>query len=115
MLILSSAPAWIGASVEGGRTPAWKRDAMAGGRTPLHTAEPSRTVNPYTDGSRTSYGVVGNVSLSLFLVTTQQAALLTRTFLENSSVRQIRATPVAASLIPSCSKRLNHPLLDVPV
>ncbi|KAI9796771.1 MAG: transcription elongation factor spt5 [Piccolia ochrophora] len=51
----SRTPAWAGGGAGGGRTPAWKQDNM-GGRTPAYGAEGGRTVNPYTEGSRTSYG-----------------------------------------------------------
>ncbi|KAI9831139.1 MAG: hypothetical protein M1819_005227 [Sarea resinae] len=49
-------PAWSGGV--GVRTPAWKQDAASGGRTPGYGGfgDGSRTVNPYADGSRTSYG-----------------------------------------------------------
>lgn len=47
-------PAWGGAA-SGSRTPGWKQNA--GGRTPAPSwGDGSRTVNPYADGSRTSYG-----------------------------------------------------------
>ena len=50
----SRTPAWAGGA-QGGRTPAWKQDG-AGGRTPAYAADGARTVNPYAEGSRTSYG-----------------------------------------------------------
>ncbi|KAL8947869.1 MAG: hypothetical protein Q9222_005896 [Ikaeria aurantiellina] len=50
-------PAWSGAAASSARTPAWQQNAMSGGRTPAWgAADGSRTVNPYTDGSRTAYG-----------------------------------------------------------
>ncbi|KAL8934424.1 MAG: hypothetical protein Q9211_005232 [Gyalolechia sp. 1 TL-2023] len=50
-------PAWSGAAASSARTPAWQQNAMAGSRTPAWgAADGSRTVNPYTDGNRTSYG-----------------------------------------------------------
>lgn len=45
--------------------PAWKSDALAGSRTPAHGLEGGRTVNPYTDGSRTAYGGSGGVSFPM--------------------------------------------------
>ncbi|KAI9843960.1 MAG: transcription elongation factor spt5 [Sclerophora amabilis] len=51
----SRTPAWAGGAANGGRTPAWKQDSF-GGRTPAYGSEGGRTVNPYQDGSRTSYG-----------------------------------------------------------
>ncbi|KAL8826040.1 MAG: hypothetical protein Q9170_007562 [Blastenia crenularia] len=60
----SRTPAWSGAAAaSSARTPAWQQNpnAMAGNRTPAWgAADGSRTVNPYTDGSRTAYG--GGVS-----------------------------------------------------
>ncbi|KAL8997939.1 MAG: hypothetical protein Q9169_002932 [Polycauliona sp. 2 TL-2023] len=50
-------PAWSGGASSSGRTPAWQQSAMSGGRTPAWgAADGGRTVNPYTDGSRTAYG-----------------------------------------------------------
>lgn len=50
-------PAWSGAAASSARTPAWQQNTMAGSRTPAWgAADGSRTVNPYTDGNRTSYG-----------------------------------------------------------
>ncbi|KAK3937203.1 hypothetical protein QBC46DRAFT_12982 [Diplogelasinospora grovesii] len=47
-------PAW-GSSKTTARTPAWSRGDVSGSRTPAW-GDGSRTVNPYGDGSRTSYG-----------------------------------------------------------
>ncbi|KAI9682101.1 MAG: transcription elongation factor spt5 [Caeruleum heppii] len=53
---VSRTPAWAGGgAASGARTPAWKQDAI-GGRTPAYGGDGGRTVNPYLDGSRTSYG-----------------------------------------------------------
>ncbi|KAL9599087.1 MAG: hypothetical protein Q9219_004045 [cf. Caloplaca sp. 3 TL-2023] len=50
-------PAWSGGAASSARTPAWQQNAMLGSRTPAWgAADGSRTVNPYTDGSRTAYG-----------------------------------------------------------
>ncbi|KAL8841142.1 MAG: hypothetical protein Q9176_003483 [Flavoplaca citrina] len=50
-------PAWSGGAGSSARTPAWQQSAMSGGRTPAWgAADGGRTVNPYTDGSRTAYG-----------------------------------------------------------
>ncbi|KAI4250157.1 MAG: hypothetical protein L6R40_000329 [Gallowayella cf. fulva] len=52
-------PAWGAAArtASSARTPAWQQNAMSGGRTPAWgAADGGRTVNPYTDGSRTAYG-----------------------------------------------------------
>ncbi|KAL8762491.1 MAG: hypothetical protein Q9184_001526 [Pyrenodesmia sp. 2 TL-2023] len=57
-------PAWSGAGAAAGgggassaRTPAWQSSGMAGNKTPAWgAADGGRTVNPYTDGSRTAYG-----------------------------------------------------------
>ncbi|KAL8687807.1 MAG: hypothetical protein Q9218_006124 [Villophora microphyllina] len=50
-------PAWSGGASSSARTPAWQQSGMSGGRTPAWgAADGSRTVNPYTDGSRTAYG-----------------------------------------------------------
>ncbi|KAF1990260.1 transcription elongation factor Spt5 [Aulographum hederae CBS 113979] len=74
----SRTPAWgmsgsrTPAAAAGGRTPApaWGRSGGDGGKTPAWgQGDGSRTVNPYTDGSRTSYGGSGgaaNVSVPLF-------------------------------------------------
>lgn len=63
----SATPGW-GPST-GGRTPGWKAQP-SGARTPA-PQDGSRTVNPYADGSRTSYGgatAYGNVSPNLSLL-----------------------------------------------
>ncbi|KAG8533109.1 transcription elongation factor spt5 [Bacidia gigantensis] len=51
-------PAWSGAGSSSARTPAWQQSSAAGNRTPAYAPanDGSRTVNPYADGSRTSYG-----------------------------------------------------------
>ncbi|KAI4252138.1 MAG: hypothetical protein LQ352_004445 [Teloschistes flavicans] len=50
-------PAWSGGASSSARTPAWQQSGMSGGRTPAWgAADGGRTVNPYSDGSRTAYG-----------------------------------------------------------
>ena len=57
-------PAWaVGGA--GARTPSWKQD-QSGGRTPAWAAEGRQTVNPHTEGNRTSYGGLGGVSFFLY-------------------------------------------------
>lgn len=50
-----AAPAWSGSLA---RTPMWRPNAVPGNQTPAYTGDGGRTVNPYTDGSRTAYGDV---------------------------------------------------------
>ena len=56
-----------GFNSSGGRTPGWQQNIAVGNRTPAwNRNDGSRTVNPYADGSRTSYGgatAYGGVSI----------------------------------------------------